>query len=120
MIEAIRSGDVVWANWVDDLPSQHKVIRVMLDHIILSVDGNDKPVPISRISKERPYVSDDNFEDWWNMNLGSVSECFYWLGWNAGLVDMEGVATPSDLIQAVKQARYKYHTGRQWSEYEYK
>lgn len=117
-IQNIVAGNYYWANWVDTLPTYVKAIRPLNGEIIpmyvIEDRGQRVSVPVKILSEERPYISDDNFDHWWMYGLGSTSECFAWFAENVNLVDLAGVMCADDLVQAIKHARYKYHTGREW------
>ena len=110
-------GDTLWVSWMDDLPSQHKLLKVEGDHAFVSVNRKARSVRVSQLNQVRPYISDKEFELNWHHCLGGVTFLYHWFAENTSKVCLNGVTNGKDLAIAIKQARYKYHTGREWSEF---
>lgn len=113
-----KIGYLVWVNWVDYLPEQFELEDIDLEgqFAYINYHGKTRGVPLTRISTERPHVSLDDFEHWWNHGVGTTHECFDWLAYNTNKVSLEGVTCPDDLVKAIKEARYKFLTGRSYIE----
>ena len=110
-------GDTLWVRWSDDLPSEHTLLSVDGDYAVVSLGNKQRKVRIAQLDQLQPYVSDADFEMYWNYTLGMTQFLYHWFAENVGKVCLDGVTNGNDLAIDIKRARYEYHTGRNWSEF---
>lgn len=123
-INDLEVGQEVFVKFADPMPQYGIVTRLAIHndthYAIVQIDGRESRCRLNWITKEKPQISDEQFEMWWQSGGGDTESCFHWYASNYHLVDLDGVVNSEHLALAIKEARYNQLTGRNWKDYEYK
>jgi hypothetical protein len=123
-IADINIGDEVFVHFWEPMPLRGIVSRLVCNNsdkfVIVSINGREHRCRVHWLSKDTPNISDETFEQYWQMGGWDAASLFNWYATNYHLVNLDGVYNPDTLALAIKQTMYVEATGRSWNEYEYK
>lgn len=117
-INDIEIGQEVFVLRSSPVPEKGCVTRIVyqgdMRYVIVCVNGREYRCRSNWLTTEKPSVSDEQFEQWWNFEGGNTENLFHWYAQNYHLVSLEGVTNSDALALSIKEAMYKQATGRKY------